>query len=79
MPARIRIDRNVRSARTRRSCLRVVMKFDAQAAKRDTEKAGSVRTIAVAANEGSENVPPLDLGNGEPASIWVHGSGFCSI
>lgn len=47
-----------------------------QAAKRDTEKAGGVRTVAVAANESSGNVLPLDLGNRESASIWVHWQRF---
>jgi len=42
--------------------LRVIVQLDAQAAKRDAEKAGGVRTIAVAAHERIENMSSLNRG-----------------
>jgi hypothetical protein len=42
--------------------LRVIVQLDAQAAKRDAEKAGGVRTIAVAAHERIENMFSLNRG-----------------
>jgi hypothetical protein len=42
--------------------LRIIVQLYAQAAKRDAEKAGGVRTIAVAAYKHIENMLALDLG-----------------
>jgi hypothetical protein len=42
--------------------LRVIVQLDAQAAKRDAEKAGGVRTIAVTAHERIENMSSLNRG-----------------
>jgi hypothetical protein len=42
--------------------LSIIVQLDAQASKRDVEKAGGVRAIAVAANERIENMLSLSLG-----------------
>jgi hypothetical protein len=61
------------------ACLRIIVQLYAEAAKRDAEKTGGVRTIAVAAYESSENMPALNLGKSESASIWFHDGGYFSI
>jgi hypothetical protein len=42
--------------------LRIIVQLGAQAAKRDAEKIGGVRTIAMAAHERIEDMLLLDLG-----------------
>lgn len=42
--------------------LRIIVQLDAQAAKRDSKKTGSVRAIAMATHERIEDVLLLDLG-----------------
>ena len=59
--------------------MRIIVQLYAEAAKRDAEKTGRVRTIAVAAYQSSENMPALNLGKSEAASIWFHGGGFFLI
>jgi hypothetical protein len=52
------------------------VQFDAQAAKRNTEKLGSVGAIAVAAHQRIENMLSFHVSERKSAMWWFHSGKF---